>query len=79
VSRPRYGVCRTGKTATPEDSGRRDSPESGSVRAFGRTWRNRDDYSQIGSKIVMIEFGVAVATVATYTVKRIDNDFFEAI
>jgi restriction endonuclease Mrr len=44
---------------------------------------------QIGSKIVlidgsrsaelMIEFGVAVAADATYTVKRIDNDFFEAI
>jgi hypothetical protein len=28
---------------------------------------------------LMIEFGVAVATDATYTVKRIDNDFFEAI
>jgi restriction endonuclease Mrr len=27
----------------------------------------------------MIEFGVAVATDATYTVKRIDNDFFESI
>ena len=47
-----------------------------------------NDYvSKIGSKIVlidgsrltelMIEFGVAVATEATYTVKRIDNDFFE--
>jgi hypothetical protein len=42
-----------------------------------------------GSKIVlidgsrlaelMIEFGVAVATDATYTVQRIDNDFFESI
>jgi restriction endonuclease Mrr len=50
---------------------------------------NRDDYSKIGSKIVlidgsrlaevMIEFGVAVATEATYSVKRIDNDFFESI
>jgi restriction endonuclease Mrr len=49
-----------------------------------------NDYvSKIGSKIVlidgsrlaelMIEFGVAVATDATYTVKRIDNDFFESI
>jgi restriction system protein len=49
-----------------------------------------NDYiSKIGSKIVlidgsrlaelMIEFGVAVATDATYKVKRIDNDFFEAI
>ena len=27
----------------------------------------------------MIEFGVAVVTDATYTVKRIDIDFFEAI
>ena len=46
-------------------------------------------FPKIGSKIVlidgsrlaelMIEFGVAVATDATYTVKRIDNDFFEAI
>ena len=45
--------------------------------------------SKIGSKIVlidgsrlaelMIEFGVAVATDATYTVKRIDNDFFESL
>lgn len=44
---------------------------------------------KIGSKIVsidrprlaelMIEFGVAVATDATYTVKRIDYDFFETI
>ena len=52
--------------------------------------RDADEYvSKIGSKIVlidgsrlaelMIEFGVAVATDATYTVKRIDNDFFEAI
>ena len=42
-----------------------------------------------GSKIVlidgsrlaelMIEFSVAVATDTTYTVKRIDNDFFESI
>jgi restriction system protein len=49
-----------------------------------------NDYvSKIASKIVlidgpklaelMIEFGVAVATEATYTVKRIDNDFFETI
>jgi restriction system protein len=49
-----------------------------------------DDYvSKIGSKIVlidgsrleklMVEVGVAVATDATYTVKRIDNDFFESI
>ena len=43
---------------------------------------------QLGTKILidgpklaelMIEFGVAVASDATYTVKRIDNDFFEAI
>jgi restriction endonuclease Mrr len=27
----------------------------------------------------MVEFGVGVATDATYTVKRIDNDFFETI
>jgi restriction system protein len=34
-----------------------------------------------GSRLaeLMIEFGVAVATEATYTVKRIDNDFFESI
>jgi restriction system protein len=34
-----------------------------------------------GSRLaeLMIEFGVAVATDATYTVKRIDNDFFESI
>ncbi|HSZ78627.1 MAG TPA: restriction endonuclease [Chthoniobacterales bacterium] len=52
--------------------------------------RDANDYvSKIGSKIVlidgsslaelMIEFGVAVATDATYTVKRIGNDFFESI
>jgi restriction system protein len=52
--------------------------------------RDANDYvSKIGSKIVlidgsrlaelMIEFGVAVATEATYIVKRIDNDFFESI
>jgi restriction system protein len=52
--------------------------------------RDANDYvSKIGSKIVlidgsrlaelMLEFGVAVATDATYTVKRIDNDFFESI
>jgi restriction system protein len=52
--------------------------------------RDAHDYvSRIGSKIVlidgsslpepMIEFGVVVATDATYTVKRIDNDFFESI
>jgi restriction system protein len=52
--------------------------------------RDANDYvSKIGSKIVlidgsrlaelMIEFGVAVATDAIYTVKRIDNDFFESI
>jgi restriction system protein len=52
--------------------------------------RDANDYvSMIGSKIVlidgsrlaelMIEFGVAVATEATYTVNRIDNDFFETI
>jgi restriction system protein len=52
--------------------------------------RDANDYvSKIGSKIalidgpklaeLMIEFGVAVATDATYTVKRIDNDFFESI
>ena len=52
--------------------------------------RDANDYvSKIESKIVlidgaklaelMIEFGVAVATDATYTVKRIDNDFFESI
>jgi restriction system protein len=50
--------------------------------------KDADEYvSKIGSKIVlidgsrlaelMIEFGVA--TDATYTVKRIDNDFFESI
>jgi restriction system protein len=34
-----------------------------------------------GSRLaeVMIEFSVAVATDTTYTVKRIDNDFFESI
>jgi restriction system protein len=52
--------------------------------------RDANDYvSKIGSKIVlidgsrlaelMIEFGKAVATDATYTGKRIDNDFFESI
>jgi restriction system protein len=52
--------------------------------------KDANDYvSKIGSKIVlidgsrlaelMIEFGVAMATDATYTVKRIDNDFFETI
>jgi restriction system protein len=52
--------------------------------------RDAIDYvSKIGNKIVliagsrlaelMIEFGVAVVTDATYTVKRIDNDFFEGI
>jgi restriction system protein len=52
--------------------------------------KDANDYvSKIGSKIVlidgsrlaelMIEFGVAVATDAIYTVKRIDNDFFESI
>ena len=52
--------------------------------------RDANDYvSKFGSKIVlidgsrlaelMIEFGVAVATDAIYTVKRIDNDFFESI
>jgi restriction system protein len=52
--------------------------------------KEADDYvSKIGSKIVlidgsrltelMVEFGVAVATGATYTVKRIDNDFFQSI
>ena len=51
--------------------------------------KTNDYVSKIGSKIVlidgsrlaelMIEFGVAVATDATYTVKRIDNDFFESI
>jgi restriction system protein len=52
--------------------------------------RDANDYvSKIGSKIVlidgsrlaelMVEFGVAVTTDATYTVKRIDNDFFESI
>jgi restriction system protein len=52
--------------------------------------RDANDYvSKIGSKIVlidgsrlaelMIEFGVAVATDATYTVKRIDNDFFDSV
>ena len=36
--------------------------------------------SSHNSKVeLMIEFGVAVATDATYTVKRIDNDFFESI
>jgi restriction endonuclease Mrr len=34
-----------------------------------------------GSRLaeLRIGFGVAVATDATYTVKRIDNDFFESI
>jgi restriction endonuclease Mrr len=34
-----------------------------------------------GSRLaeLMIEFGVAVGTDTTYTVKRIDNDFFESI
>ena len=52
--------------------------------------RDANDYvSKIGNKIVlidgsrlaelMIEFGVAVATDAIYTLKRIDNDFFESI
>jgi restriction system protein len=52
--------------------------------------KDANDYvSKIGSKIIlidgsrlaelMIEFGVAVATEATYTVKRIDNDFFESV
>jgi restriction endonuclease Mrr len=52
--------------------------------------RDANDYvSKLGGKIVLIdgsrlaelviEFGVAVATDATYTVKRIDNDFFESI
>jgi restriction system protein len=52
--------------------------------------RDANDYvSKIGSKIVlidgsklaelMVEFGVGVATDATYTVNRIDNDFFETI
>ena len=36
------------------------------------------DGSRLAEKL-MIEFGVAVATHATYTVKRIDNDFFESI
>ena len=51
--------------------------------------RESNDYvSKIESKIVlidgsklaelMIEFGMAVATDATFTVKRIDNDFFES-
>ena len=48
-----------------------------------------DCISKIESKIVLIEgsrlaeliieFGVAVATDTTWTVKRIDNDFFESI
>ena len=51
--------------------------------------KRRLNHSKIASKIVlidgsrlaelMIEFGVAVATDAAYTVKRIDNDFFESI
>jgi restriction system protein len=52
--------------------------------------RDANDYvTKIESKIVlidasrlaelMIEFGVLVATDATYTVKRIDNDFFESV
>ena len=52
--------------------------------------RDANDYvSKIESKIVLIDgskltelmigFGVAVATDAIYTVKRIDNDFFESI
>jgi restriction endonuclease Mrr len=57
--------------------------------AHGRSRDATDYVSKIGSKIVlidgsrlaelMIESGVAVATDATYTVKRIDNDFFESI
>jgi restriction endonuclease Mrr len=52
--------------------------------------RDANDYvSKIESKIVlidgsklaelMVEFGVPVATDAIYTVKRIENDFFESI
>jgi restriction system protein len=52
--------------------------------------KDANDYvSKIESKIVlidgsklaelMIEFGVAVAADATYTIKRIYNDFFESI
>ena len=52
--------------------------------------RDANDYvSKIESKIVLIDglkltelmigFGVSVATDAIYTVKRIDNDFFESI
>jgi restriction system protein len=52
--------------------------------------READEYvAKIGSKIVlidgsrlaelMIEFGVGVATDATYTVERIDNDFFDSV
>ena len=56
---------------------------------FGFFERCNDYVSKIGSKIVliygsrlaelMIEIDVAAATDATYTVKRIDNDFFESI
>jgi restriction system protein len=60
------------------------------IHAIRVARRDANDYvSKIGSKIVlidgsrltelMIEFGVAVATDATYTVKRIGNDFFESI
>jgi restriction endonuclease Mrr len=63
------------------------NPQGSDCRIFRIHARLAD--SKIGSKIVlidgprvaelMIEFGVAVATDATYTVKRIDNDFFESI
>jgi restriction system protein len=67
-----------------------DTPPRGIFTTTSDFSRDANDYvSKIGSKIVlidgsrftelMIEFGVAVATEATYTVKRIDNDFFESI
>ena len=59
------------------------------VLSLERIYPYNDYVSKIGSKIVlidgsrlaelMIEFGVAVAADATYTVNRIDNDFFESI
>ena len=63
------------------------SPASSRFTDFSK---DAHDYvSKIESKIVlidglrlaklMIEFGVAVATDATYTVKRMDNDYFDSI
>jgi restriction endonuclease Mrr len=92
MSRPRCGICRRGKTAISGGSDQQRLTRKRFCEASVAHGRSRDasDYvSKIGSKIVlidgsrlaelMIEFGVAVATDATYTVKRIDNDFFESI